>query len=70
MSAFSGIDARIEEKVEGIVHLGAIASPGEAADEVEFSTNTVSTYNVFEAARRLVADGSLKRAVEARLQIA
>ena len=53
MSAFSGIDARIEEKVEGIVHLGAIASPGEAADEVEFSTNTVSTYNVFEAARRL-----------------
>ena len=31
MSAFSGIDARIEEKVEGIVHLGAIASPGEAA---------------------------------------
>lgn len=53
MSAFSGIDARIEEKVEGIVHLGAIASPGEAADEVEFATNTISTYNVFEAARRL-----------------
>ncbi len=53
MSAFSGIDNRVEEKVDGIVHLGAIASPGEAADEVEFSTNTVSTYNVFEAARRL-----------------
>ncbi|HQZ14096.1 MAG TPA: NAD(P)-dependent oxidoreductase [Devosia sp.] len=53
MSAFSGIDNRVEEKVEGIVHLGAIASPGEAADEVEFTTNTISTYNVFEAARRL-----------------
>jgi nucleoside-diphosphate-sugar epimerase len=53
MGAFSGIDGRIEEKVEAIVHLGAIASPGEAADHVEFQVNTISTYNVFEAARRL-----------------
>lgn len=53
MGAFSEIDARVEEKVDGIVHLGAIASPGETADHVEFTTNTVSTYNVFEAARRL-----------------
>lgn len=53
MGAFSEIDNRIEEKVTGIVHLGAIASPGETADHVEFQVNTISTYNVFEAARRL-----------------
>ncbi|MEO6012040.1 MAG: NAD(P)-dependent oxidoreductase [Devosia sp.] len=54
MSAFSGIDARHEgETVEAIVHLGAIASPGEAPDNVIFDTNMQSTYNVFEAARRL-----------------
>jgi nucleoside-diphosphate-sugar epimerase len=53
MAAFSGINTRVEEKVTGIVHLGAIASPGEAADHVIFETNMISTYNVFEAARRL-----------------
>ena len=54
MAAFSGIDARWEgEKVEAVVHLGAIASPGEAPDNVIFDTNMQSTYNVFEAARRL-----------------
>ena len=35
------------------MHLGAIASPGEAPDHVIFEVNTISTYNVFEAARRL-----------------
>ncbi len=54
MAALSGIDGRHEgETVEGIVHLGAIASPGEAPDHVIFETNMKSTYNVFEAARRL-----------------
>lgn len=53
MAAFSGIDARVEDKVTGIVHLGAIASPGEAPDHEIFQVNTISTYNVFEAARRL-----------------
>jgi nucleoside-diphosphate-sugar epimerase len=53
MAAFSGINTRVEEPVTGIVHLGAIASPGEAPDHVIFQVNTVSTYNVFEAARRL-----------------
>jgi len=53
MAAFSGIDERVGEPVDAVVHLGAIASPGEAADHVIFETNTVSTYNVFEAARRL-----------------
>jgi nucleoside-diphosphate-sugar epimerase len=53
MAAFSGINGRVEEGVTGVVHLGAIASPGEAADHVIFETNMISTYNVFEAARRL-----------------
>ncbi|MFZ5675113.1 MAG: NAD-dependent epimerase/dehydratase family protein [Pseudomonadota bacterium] len=53
MAAFSGINGRVEEPVTGIVHLGAIASPGEAADHVIFEVNMISTYNVFEAARRL-----------------
>jgi nucleoside-diphosphate-sugar epimerase len=53
MGALSGIDRRIEEPVTGIVHLGAIASPGEAPDHVIFEVNMKSTYNVFEAARRL-----------------
>lgn len=53
MAAFSGINARVEVPVTGILHLGAIASPGEAPDHEIFQVNTVSTYNVFEAARRL-----------------
>jgi nucleoside-diphosphate-sugar epimerase len=53
MAAFSGINERVGGRVDAIVHLGAIASPGEAPDHVIFQTNTVSTYNVFEAARRL-----------------
>ena len=53
LAAFTGINDRVEGKVDGIVHLGAIASPGEAPDHVIFETNTLSTYNVFEAARRL-----------------
>jgi nucleoside-diphosphate-sugar epimerase len=53
MAAFSGINDRVEAPVTGIVHLGAIASPGEAPDHEIFRVNTISTYNVFEAARRL-----------------
>ena len=53
MGAFSGINERVAGKVDGIVHLGAIASPGEAPDNVIFETNMLSTYNVFEAAKRL-----------------
>jgi nucleoside-diphosphate-sugar epimerase len=53
MAAFSGINERVGGRVDAIVHLGAIASPGETPDHVIFETNTVSTYNVFEAARRL-----------------
>jgi len=52
MAALSMIDERVE-KVTGVVHLAAIAAPGQATNHVTFATNTVSTYNVFEAARQL-----------------
>jgi nucleoside-diphosphate-sugar epimerase len=52
MAALSMIDERVG-KVTGVVHLAAIAAPGQAPNHVIFETNTVSTYNVFEAARQL-----------------
>jgi nucleoside-diphosphate-sugar epimerase len=52
MAALSGIDERVN-KVTGIVHLAAIPAPGRAPNHVTFETNTISTYNVFEAARQL-----------------
>ena len=52
MAALSMIDERVE-KVTGVVHLAAIAAPGQAPNHVTFAVNTVSTYNVFEAARQL-----------------
>ncbi|MEO8757974.1 MAG: NAD(P)-dependent oxidoreductase [Devosia sp.] len=53
MGALSGINERVSGKIDGVVHLGAIASPGEAPDHVIFETNMASTYNVFEACKRL-----------------
>ena len=52
MAALSGIDERVK-KVTGIVHLAAIPAPGRAPNHITFETNTISTYNVFEAARQL-----------------
>lgn len=52
ISALGGIDDR-SGKVDAIVHLAAIAAPGQAPNQVIFETNTLSTYNVFEAARVL-----------------
>ncbi len=52
MAALSMIDERVE-KVTGVVHLGAIAAPGLAPNHVTFEVNTISTYNIFEAARQL-----------------
>ena len=53
MGALSGLNDRVTGTVDGIVHLGAIAAPGLAADNAIFETNTLSTYYIFEAARRL-----------------
>ena len=52
IEAFSQIDDRIRN-VTAIVHLAAIPAPGLETNSVTFATNTISTYNVFEAARQL-----------------
>jgi nucleoside-diphosphate-sugar epimerase len=43
--AYSGVDA--------VVHLAAIPSPGQTNSSRQFRTNTMSTYNVLEACRKL-----------------
>ena len=52
VAALSGIDERVRN-VTAVVHLAAIPAPGLAPTAVTFATNTISTYNVFEAARQL-----------------
>ncbi|MHB2169605.1 NAD-dependent epimerase/dehydratase family protein [Alsobacter sp. R-9] len=52
IAAFASVDERTRD-VTGIVHLAAIPAPGRAPNPVIFSTNTLSTYHVFEAARQL-----------------
>jgi nucleoside-diphosphate-sugar epimerase len=52
VAALSGIDERVRN-VSAVVHLAAIPAPGLATNAVTFATNTISTYNVFEAARQL-----------------
>jgi nucleoside-diphosphate-sugar epimerase len=52
VAALSGIDERVRN-VTGVVHLAAIPAPGLATNAVTFATNTISSYNVFEAARQL-----------------
>ena len=52
VEALSSIDDRIKG-VDAVVHLAAIRAPGLYPNAVTFAANTVSTYNVFEAARRL-----------------
>jgi nucleoside-diphosphate-sugar epimerase len=51
-AALSMIDERVA-KVTGVVHLAAIPAPGQAPNHVIFGVNTLSTYNIFEAARQL-----------------
>ena len=48
----SGIDDR-HQGVDAVVHLAAIPAPGRKPNAVIFKVNTLSTYNIFEAARRL-----------------
>lgn len=46
-----GLDDR-HEGFDAIVHLAAIPAPGLAPDAATFENNMLSTYNVFQAARR------------------
>jgi nucleoside-diphosphate-sugar epimerase len=52
MDAFSGVDA-VSGRPDAVLHLAGIPAPGLAADQTIFTTNTVSTYNVFSACARL-----------------
>jgi nucleoside-diphosphate-sugar epimerase len=49
--AFAGVDDR-HGGVDAVVHLAAIPAPGLAPDAATFRNNMLSTYNVFQAARR------------------
>ncbi|QOT17648.1 NAD(P)-dependent oxidoreductase [Paenarthrobacter sp. YJN-5] len=46
-----GLDDR-HDGLDAIVHLGAIPAPGLAPDSAIFENNMLSTYNVFQSARR------------------
>ena len=50
--SLSGVDSR-HKGVDAVVHLAAIPAPGRQTNAETFKNNTVSTYNIFEAARRL-----------------
>jgi nucleoside-diphosphate-sugar epimerase len=51
LEVLAGVDGR--PPAEAVVHLAAIPGPGLLPNADIFRLNTVSTYNVFEAARRL-----------------
>jgi nucleoside-diphosphate-sugar epimerase len=52
IDAIAGVDDR-HTGVDAIVHLAAIPAPGLASDVATFHNNMLSTFNVFQAARRL-----------------
>jgi nucleoside-diphosphate-sugar epimerase len=52
IGALGGVDDRYDA-IDAVVHLGAIPAPGLVPNQTVFRLNTLSTYNVFEAARRL-----------------
>lgn len=51
LEVLSEIDDRYRG-IDAVVHLAAIPAPGRHPNAVIFKVNTLSTYNVFEAARR------------------
>ncbi|MEO8222750.1 MAG: NAD(P)-dependent oxidoreductase [Specibacter sp.] len=51
LDVFLGLDDR-HSGFDAVVHLGAIPAPGLLPDAATFEINMLSTYNVFQAARR------------------
>ena len=51
LEVLAGVDER--PRADAVVHLAAIPAPGMVPNAEVFRVNTLSTYNVFEAARRL-----------------
>lgn len=52
----SAMDFEHSRGVDAIVHLAAIPGPGIVPNETSFRVNTMSTYNIFEAARSLESE--------------
>ena len=52
LEALAQVDQRYDQ-VDALVHLAAIPAPGLVPNHVVFRINTMTTYNVFAAARRL-----------------
>ena len=52
IDALGGVDDRYQG-LDAVVHLGAIPAPGLAPDVATFRNNMLSTYSIFEAARKL-----------------
>jgi nucleoside-diphosphate-sugar epimerase len=52
VESLSQIDSRVRG-VDAVVHLAAVPAPGRQPNATVFRNNMLSTYNVFEAARRL-----------------
>jgi nucleoside-diphosphate-sugar epimerase len=50
VDALSAVDDRYQ-RIDAVVHLGAIPAPGLSPNAATFSNNMTSTYNVFSAAR-------------------
>ncbi len=53
IGALAGIDTQGDGPPDAVVHLAGIPAPGIAPDHTIFNNNTLSTYNVFAACRRL-----------------
>lgn len=53
MGALTGVDTQGDGPPDAVVHLAGIPAPGLAPDHTIFNNNTLSTYNVFAACRRL-----------------
>lgn len=53
VEALAGWDWGHTRKVDAVVHLAAIPMPGKVPSGEVFRVNTMTTYNVFEACRRL-----------------
>jgi nucleoside-diphosphate-sugar epimerase len=51
LEVLSEVDDRLKG-IDAVVHLAAIPAPGRHPNAVIFRVNTLSTYNIFEAARR------------------
>jgi nucleoside-diphosphate-sugar epimerase len=53
IDVLGGVDEKVRAPVDAVVHLAAIPAPGLKTNAITFRENTLSTYNIFEAARRL-----------------